>query len=188
MYFHYNDTLQPVTTSKENACRIICTGTLETGGMARPFPLCPFKRVSTGWRCLFIIRVQEQAIFWGTKVFAEFPKTCPKSFVCKVCLQISPHKDHFGVTSKKGLHVFLCKLWAPFSEAKQCWAPFLPGYSGLLPRFSANQNFLGYACNPCTPISNTTAFHNSIIGNFKVDQDRIETNLLQLFRHPKNSE
>jgi len=32
------------------------------------------------------------------------------------------------------------------------------------------------------------SFHNSIIGNFMVYQDRLETNLLQLFGHPENSE
>jgi len=31
-------------------------------------------------------------------------------------------------------------------------------------------------------------FHNSIIGNFMVYQDRPETNLLQLFGHPEYSE
>jgi len=31
-------------------------------------------------------------------------------------------------------------------------------------------------------------FHNSIIGNFMVYQDRPETNLLQLFGHLENSE
>jgi len=31
-------------------------------------------------------------------------------------------------------------------------------------------------------------FHTSIIGNFMVYQDRLETNLLQLFGHPQNSE
>jgi len=31
-------------------------------------------------------------------------------------------------------------------------------------------------------------FHNSIIGNFMVYQDRFEINLLQLFGHPDNSE
>ena len=86
----------------------------------------------------------------------------------------------------KGLHVFLCKPSAPLFEVKQRWAPFLPGFSGLLPRISANPNGCRCACNLCTPISNTTAFHNSIIGDFMVDQDQLETNLLQLFRHPEN--
>jgi len=31
-------------------------------------------------------------------------------------------------------------------------------------------------------------FQNSIIGNFMVYQHRLEINLLQLFRHPKNAE
>jgi len=31
-------------------------------------------------------------------------------------------------------------------------------------------------------------FHNSIIGNFLVYQDKLETNLFQLFRNPANSE
>ena len=31
-------------------------------------------------------------------------------------------------------------------------------------------------------------FHNSIVGNFVVYQDRPEINLLQLFGHPENSE
>jgi len=31
-------------------------------------------------------------------------------------------------------------------------------------------------------------FHKSIIGNFMVYQDWLETNLLQLFGHPENSE
>jgi len=32
------------------------------------------------------------------------------------------------------------------------------------------------------------SFRNSIIGNFMVYQDRLEINLLQLFRHPEISE
>jgi len=31
-------------------------------------------------------------------------------------------------------------------------------------------------------------FHNSIIGNFIIDQDRIETDLLKLWAHQENSE
>jgi len=49
-------------------------------------------------------------------------------------------RPFFGVTSKKGLHVFFCKPWAPFFEVKQRLVPFLPGFLGILPRFSANQN------------------------------------------------
>jgi len=52
-------------------------------------------------------------------------------------------------------------------------------------RFSANQNFWGCAF---TSTSNTTAFHSSVISNFEVYQDRLETNLLQTFGHPENLE
>jgi len=57
-------------------------------------------------------------------------------------------KTLFGVTSKEGLRVIFCKPWAPFFEVKQGWAPFSRGLSGMLPRFSANQNFWGCACTP----------------------------------------
>jgi len=47
-----------------------------------------------------------------------------------------PRGDGTGVTSKIGFHAFFCKHWAPFFEVKQRLAPF----SGILPRFSTNQN------------------------------------------------
>jgi len=40
-----------------------------------------------------------------------------------------------------------------------------------------------HTCN-CAPLP----FYKSIIGNFVVYQDRLETNLLKLFTHPENSE
>jgi len=43
IYVHYSDTLQSAATSKESACRIICTRTPENGGMAGHFPLRPCK-------------------------------------------------------------------------------------------------------------------------------------------------
>jgi len=94
-------------------------------------------------------------------------------------------KTFFAMTSKKGVHVLFREPWVPFYDVKQYWAPFFPGFSGILPRFSSNQQ--NWGCKR-TPTSNTTAFHNSIIGNFMVYQHRLETNLLQLFGHPENPE
>jgi len=37
---------------------------------------------------------------------------------------------------------------APLFEVKQCWALFFSGFSGLLPRFSANQTFGGALATP----------------------------------------
>ena len=75
-------------------------------------------------------------------------------------------------------------FWAPFSQIKARWTPFLlvflgslagfsgilrrfsqilprfalilPGFSEYLPGFSPNQNFWGCACTPCTRASCTT--------------------------------
>jgi len=66
--------------------------------------------------------------------------------------------------------VFFCKRWTSFPEVKQPWAPFFPGFlgilprfsevllkfSGVLPKFSTIQSFWGCACNPCTPAFSTT--------------------------------
>ena len=85
------------------------------------------------------------------KIFARIFPNLPERFWATLLTNFFP-KDHedlfFGMTSKKGLHVFFCKRWAPFYEIKQGWAPFLPGFSEILPRFSRilpgfsiNQNF-----------------------------------------------
>ena len=85
---------------------------------------------------------------------------------------------------KRSSCVFMETLGAIF-EVKQRWAPLLPEFSEILPRFSANEYFWGWAY---TPSCNNTAFHNNIIGNFMVYQDWLETNLLQLFGDAENSE
>jgi len=48
----------------------------------------------------------------------------------------------FGVISKKGLHVFLCKLWATLFEVKQRRAPFLPGFSWLFAKIFSKSKHL----------------------------------------------
>jgi len=52
----------------------------------------------------------------------------------------------------------------------------------------SKSKLLGVHLHPQPPTSNTTAFHNNIIGNFLVYQDRLKTWSLQLFEHPENSE
>jgi len=90
--------------------------------------------------------------------FSNFPKLSGNVFCATFASKFSPikiSKTFFDVTSKIGLHVFFCKPWAPFFEVKQRRAPILRGFSGMLPRFSADQNFWGCTCTPC---SNTTVF------------------------------
>ena len=146
------------------------------------FPLCLFKSGVIGSEVPFYHWCSSSQIFWGPKnLFPNFPKHA-QFFVQLLPTKFLPQRSlrrFFGVTSKKDLHVFFCKPWAPFFE--QLLLAFLP-------RFSANQTFCGCACNHCTPTFNTTVFHNSIIGNFVVYQDRPEINLLQLFGHLENSE
>ena len=96
-------------------------------------------------------------------------------------------------------HELLC-LRRPLIIYVHCSDTLLPTTTGkesacryaqggrMLEAWRANQSFWECACSPCAPTTNTSAFHNSIAGNFMVYQDRLETNLLQIFRHPGNSE
>ena len=100
-------------------------------------------------RCLFIIGLGAGTFLGLRRIFARISQTSPKRVLCNFFLQTLSTKiitTFFGVTSKKGLHMFFCKPWAPFFEFKQRWALFLRGLSGLLPRFSTNQNFWVCAC------------------------------------------
>ena len=120
----------------------------------------------------------------------------------KFFVQLSPanflpqrsSRPFYGVTSTKGLRVFFLQTLGAIFWSKQRWVPFLPGFSGILPIFSANQNFWRWTRTPNpprappTPTSDTTAFHSSVISNFVIYQDQLETNLLQLFGHPENLE
>jgi len=65
-----------------------------------------------------------------------------------------------------------------FVNSKNVGRYFYPEFHGFCPDFQQIK----------TSTSNITAFHNSIIANIMVHQDRLETNLLQLFRHSENSE
>jgi len=108
----------------------------------RHFLLCPFRR-GQRWRYHFI-GVGAGKI-WGCKgVLHEFPQTCPKSICATSVYKFSPTKimkTFLWCDLQKSLHMFFCKAWAPFYEVKQHWAPFLPWFSGIWTRFSANQNF-----------------------------------------------
>jgi len=61
-------------------------------------------------------------------------------------------------------------------------------FGGIFTQIFSKSNLLGVRLHPPHPTSNSTAFHNSIIGNFVVYQDRLEINLLQLFGHLENAE
>jgi len=85
---------------------------------------------------------------------------------------------------------FYANFGRHFLKSNNVGRYFYPDFQGFCPDFQQTKTFGGALATPSphTPTSNNTAFHNSIIGNFMVYQDRLETNLLQLFRHPENSE
>jgi len=113
------------------------------------YPFRPFKRGQWRQRCLFIIGVGAGKFLGVRRIFLKYPQTRPKSFCAIFAHKFSPTKImkmFSGVTSKKSLNVFFCKPLVPFFEVKERWLLFLPGFSGILPRFSANQNFWRCAC------------------------------------------
>jgi len=125
------------------------------------FLLYPFKRGATGAEVPFHHRCTSRQIFGVRRLCPNVPKLA--QLLPTNLLPQRSWRPLFGVTSKKrSLCVFMQTLGAIFLS-QTALALFLPGFSGLLPRFSAIQNFWECACNPCTPTSNTTAFRNSSI-------------------------
>jgi len=156
------------------------------------FPNCPSKGGAMGAEVPCHHRCRSKQMFGLRRILCKFPQTFLKSFFVQLLptnfLPQRPWRPYFGVTSwKRSSCVFMQTLGATFlSQTTSGVISTL--ISGLLPRFSANQNFWRCACNPCTSSSNTTAFHNSSIGDFIVYLNLLETNLLQLFRYPENWE
>jgi len=82
---------------------------------------------------------------------------------------------------------FSANLGYHFLKSNNAGRHLYPDFHGFFSDFQKIQNFWRCACTTSNPTSNTTALHNSLIGNFMANQDWLETNLLQLFRQPENS-
>jgi len=121
-------------------------------------------------RCLFISGVAAGEILGGRRIFSRIFLNLPEKFF----LQLLPTKflpqrslkTFFWCGLQKGLHVFFCKPWAPFLKSSNFWHMFT--------QIFRKSNLLWCAYTHCTPTSNTTALHNSVIGNFVVHQNRLE--------------
>jgi len=155
------------------------------------YPSVLWKGEQRGWRWLFIIGLGV-AKFWGLRrILPEFLYTSPKSFCATFSYKFSPTKIIKTVfwcnLQKRFSCVFLQTLGAIFWSQARLGAIFTRMFRDNAQVFSKS-NLLGVRLHRLHPTSNTTAFHNSIIVNFVVYQDRIETNPLQLFEHPENSE
>jgi len=113
-------------------------------------------------------RCRSRQIFGVRKIFARIPPNLSEKFSGNsLCKYFLPHRSwtpSFGMTSKKRASCDSPHVGRQFFKVKQRWAPYLPVFSGNLPRFSTNQNFWGCDCTPasCTPASCTTARNNHV--------------------------
>jgi len=85
-------------------------------------------------------RCRSRQILGVRRIFSRISPNCPKSFYATF-----PCK--FSLTEDLKEKVFMCFLWFSRKGVKR-WASILPGFSGILPGFSTNQNFWGCACAP----------------------------------------
>ena len=119
------------------------------------------KRCATGAEVPFHQRCRSRLIlrmrFFARKIIARMSPNVPE----KLFVQLLPaiflpqrsSRPFFGVTSKKALHVFFCKPWAPFFEASNVGCHFYPDFRGFCPDFQQIKTFGGaLAPSPPTPL------------------------------------
>ena len=121
-------------------------------------------------------RCSSKQMFQNAKdIFPNFPKLARNVSVRllpTISLPQRSWRPFFGVSSNiKGLNVFFYNRWAHFCEIKQRWAPFLLGFSEILPRLLTNQSFLGCACTPAQPPP--TPLRYTALRNIKTTASRI---------------
>ena len=136
---------------------------------------------------LFHYRFRSRQIFGVTKdFFPNFPKVPRKVFCATFAYKFSPTKITFCWCDfqQRSSCVFMQTLSTIFWSKATLGAIFTRIFRDVAQMFSKSK-LLRCAC---TPTSSTTPFHNSIISNFVVYQDRLEINSLQLFEHLENSE
>ena len=74
--------------------------------------------------------------FWVCEgFFPEDPKLV-RNVLCDFCQQIFSRKEPFWCDLQKKDSCRFLQTLAPFFEVKQRWAPFFPGFSWILTRFS----------------------------------------------------
>jgi len=100
-------------------------------------------------------RCRSRQISRGAKDFcANFPKLARKVFWATFAYKVSATDLFLVWIPKKVFMCFLQTLGTIFwVKQEQRWAPFLPRFSGILPRFSTDQNFWGMLAPPLpTPL------------------------------------
>jgi len=128
----------------KSACRIICTGTSENGGMARAFPMFFQKGRQRGRRCFFIVGVGAGTFSRCDCVSQGFltasSQTCPKRCSCNFYLQLFSNKDHEDLfwcdLQKKVVVCFSANLGRHFLKSGNVGCHFYLDFRGFCPIFS----------------------------------------------------
>jgi len=154
-------------------------------------PLSFSKEEQWGRRCLFYHRFRSRNIFGVVKDFCpNFSKLPRKVFCATFSYKLSPQRSLRPFLVRPPKQVFMCfsaNLGHRFLKSSNVGHHFHTDYQGCCQDFQQIKTFGCVLASPA-PTSNTTDFHNSIIGNFMVYQDQLETWSLQLLEHSENSE
>jgi len=140
--------------SKKNACRIMCTGTPEGGGMAETLIPLSFKRGATGAEWPFHHRFRSRQIFGAAKDFCPNFSKLPRNVFCATFVykffSTKIIQTFFGVTSKKVFMCFLQILGTIFWSQAMLGAIFTQIFSDVAQIFSKSQ-LLGMCLHPLHP-------------------------------------
>jgi len=122
--------------------------------------LCPFKRGATGAEVPFHHRFRTRQIFGVAKDFCpNFPKLTRKVFCATFACIFSPQSSTRAFLVRPPIKVFMCfsaNLGRRFLKTSNIGHYFYPDFQGCCKDFQQIKT------------SNTTAFHNSIVGKFAV--------------------
>ena len=121
--------------------------------MARAFPPLPFQKGAMEAEVPFHHRCRSRQIFGVRRNFARISPNLLEKFFVQFCLESFSHKDHehlFGCgLQKKAFMCFSANFGCHVLKSNN--AGCIPGFSGILLRFSANQNFWGALSPPAPP-------------------------------------
>jgi len=130
--------------------------------MAGAFPPLSFQKGGQRGRTYLFSKGVGTGTFWGCDfcpkdIFPHVAKLAQKVICATLPAIFLPQRSRlfFGVTSKKGLHVFFCKPWTLFFEVKQRWVPFFPDFQGFCPDFQQIKTFAGALAPPAPPSPTT---------------------------------
>ena len=130
-------------------------------------------------------RCKSRQNFRVQRIFTRISPNLPNKLLSNFSTDFLPQRSWIRFLDLPPKILFMC-FFANLGASLWSQATLDAIFSRIFRVYSKSKLF-GVRSPPCTSTSNNTAFHNSIVGNFVVYQDRLETNLLQLFGHPEDS-